>query len=183
MNKKASAIVEIFIILVVIVLTSALVLFLVKTGILTIKNQANQPPILNTEFIPYAREGTLTISEFAFCSYANEQYQCLDPKNHFTIGEDAYFRYIIKTTPYNGDILLIENYRILSSTGKVMLDIDKKNNYHYDIISQEPTESISFKDYFTIGKGIPSGTYSIELLIENPLLNKKTTLTQTFVVE
>ena len=183
MNKKASAIVEIFIILVVIVLTSALVLFLVKTGILTIKNQANQPPILNTEFIPYAREGTLTISEFAFCSYVNEQYQCLDPKNHFTIGEDAYFRYTIDTTPYYGDVMIIENYRLISASNKVMLDVDLKKNFQYDSSSDQQIESIFFKDYFTVGKGIPSGEYTLELHIENPLLNKKTTLTKTFFIE
>lgn len=183
MNTKASAVLEIFIILIAIVLTSALVLFLVKTGVLTVNSNNSNQQILNTEFIPYERQGSLSIKDFELCSYVNDQYQCLEPRTSFTIGDDAHFRFTIDTTPYYGDVIIIENYRILSSSGKVMLDIDLKKNFQYDATSQEKIESIFFKDYFSIGSGIPNGQYTLELNIENPLLNKQATLKKPFMIE
>ncbi len=182
MNNKAYATLEILIVLVAIVITSALILFLVQQGVLTVNSNTNQQ-ILNTEFIPYERQGSLAIKDFSFCSYVNEQYQCLEPQTTFTLGDDAYFRFTIDTTPYYGDVMIIENYRILSSTGKVMLDVDLKKNFQYDAASQEKIESIFFKDYFSIGKGIPNGQYTLELKIENPLLNKQSTVKKTFIIE
>lgn len=182
MNNKAYATLEILIVLVAIVITSALILFLVQQGVLTVQDNNNQQ-ILNTEFIPYERQGSLAIKEFQFCSYVNEQYQCLEPQTTFTLGDDAYFRFTIDTTPYYGDVIIIENYRILSAGGKLMLDVDLKKNFQYDASSQEKIESIFFKDYFSIGKGIPNGQYTLELKIENPLLNKQTTLKKPFLIE
>ncbi len=182
MNNKAYATLEIFIVLVAIVLTSALILFLVKEGVLTVNSNTDQQ-ILNAEFIPYERQGSLAIKDFSFCAYVNEQYQCLEPQTTFTLGDDAYFRFTIDTTPYYGDVIIIENYRILSAAGKLMLDVDLKKNFQYDAQSQEKIESIFFKDYFSIGKGIPNGQYTLELNIENPLLNKQATLKKPFLIE
>ncbi len=182
MNTKATAVLEIFIVLIAIVATSALVLVLVKQGVLSVQPTTNQQ-ILNSEFIPYERQGALEIKDFSLCSYVTDQYQCMEPRTSFTLGEYAYFRFTVDTTPYYGDVMIIENYRILSATGKVMLDVDLKKNFQYDASSQEKIESIFFKDYFSIGKGIPNGQYTLELKIENPLLNKQTTMQKHFLIE
>ena len=39
-----------------------------------------------------------------------------------------------------------------------------------------------FKDYFFIGEELPEGIYTLELVITNPLLDKKTTVVKTFEV-
>ena len=44
-------------------------------------------------------------------------------------------------------------------------------------------ELITFKDYFTLGERSDTGEYTLELVLENPLLQKKMTATKKFMVE
>lgn len=187
MNKSGKVITEILVMMVVIVLTSAIILFLVQSGLITVKAEGEQPQVLNTEFIPLGREGSLAVKDFKFCVYVDENYNCLSEKDGlkegFFLGDEVHFFFVVESTTANGEIMLIENYRIKDPSGKVLIDIDAKNNYHFEMSSKDKQETVSFKDYFTLADNSESGEYTLELILENPLLNKKTTLIKPFKVE
>jgi hypothetical protein len=77
---------------------------------------------------------------------------------------------------------LVENYRIRNPYGEIILDVDQKNNLHFDVSSKERVEMVTFKDYFKLGNDLPLGEYTLELVIENPLLDKKVVRSEKFVV-
>ena len=183
MNKHGSIMMELFIFLIVILLTSATVLFLVQSGILQVRADTGDVPILNMEFIPVGREGTLAIKEFQFCGRVNEQYQCIDPKETFIIGDEVHFRFVVETSTFNGEVMLVENYRLRDPSGKIVLGVDTKNNFHFEDASREKTESLVLKDYFITGINGQQGTYTLELILENPLLMKTVTLSKNFELE
>lgn len=183
MNKSGKVITEILVLMVVIVLTSAIILFLVQSGLITVKAEGEQAPVLNTEFIPLGREGYLTVKDFKFCIYIDENYNCLLEKDSFFQGDEVHFFFVVESTTANGEIMLIENYRLKDPSGKVLVDIDAKNNYHFEMSSKDKQETVSFKDYFTLADNSEPGEYTLELVLENPLLNKKATLSKTFLVE
>ena len=169
---------EILIFLIVVVLTSAVVLFLVQSGIVTVKADGEEVPILNAEFIPVGREGYVAIKEFQFCDTVDELYNCLGEKNTFQIGEEVHFRFIVESSTWNGEVMLVENYKLKSPTGETLLDVDEENNYHFNLQSGKKKELIYFKDYFVVNLGSAEGEYTVELVIDNPLLNKKVTTVQ-----
>ncbi len=187
MNKSGKVITEILVMMVVIVLTSAIILFLVQSGLITVKAEGEQPQVLNTEFIPLGREGYLTITDFKFCIFIDENYNCIlekdGLKDGFFLGDEVHFFFVVESTTANGEVMLIENYRIKDPIGKVLIDIDAKNNYHFEMSSKDKQETVSFKDYFTLADNSEPGEYTLELILENPLLNKKTTLIKSFQVE
>ena len=74
MNQKASVMMEILIFLVVAVFLSAAILFLVKSGVLETKSSYEEANVLNTEFLPTGRTGTLVLKEFEFCGYIDEDF-------------------------------------------------------------------------------------------------------------
>mgnify|MGYP005672969413 CR=1 FL=1 len=82
MNNKGKVIVELLVMLVVIVITSALILYLVQSGTISVKAENNQVSILNTEFIPMGREGYLAIKDFKFCNFDNYFINHLSSSKH-----------------------------------------------------------------------------------------------------
>lgn len=180
-TKTGNAAIELLVMLVIIVITSGVILYLVHSGIIAVKAEHEEVPILNAEFIPFVREGYLTVKDFRFCSSIDEQYNCL-PEQQFSFGEKIYFTFVVESSVYNGEVLIVENYRIKGSDGRVLLDVDEKNNFHFDINSRNKHELIKFKDYFVVNRSWPSGMYTLELVIKNPLLDKTATLTQDFAV-
>ncbi|MBI2669387.1 hypothetical protein HYX14_06110 [Candidatus Woesearchaeota archaeon] len=177
--KQASVVVEIFVLLIAIVLTSAGILFLVQAGILSVKAETGDVSLLNTEFIPYGREGTLEITHFEFCQNVGDDYQCINPKSVFSRGDEIYFRFDIETTPLNGQIILRENYRVQAPDGKIVIDVDTRKDYFLNMESKKE-EKVSFKDKLISEQQDFSGTYTVNLIVENPLINKKITLTKQF---
>jgi len=175
MNLKGN-ITEIMVMLIVAALTSALILSLVHFGVLSVRAENEEVSILNTEFIPFGREGYLTVKEFNFCSSIDENYNCLEPKEDFNFNEPVHFRFVVESSSYNGEIILAENYRLIDPNGNVLLDVDEKSNYNLDLKSSGDTELIYFKDYFVVNFGAPTGEYTLELLMENPLLTKNAAL-------
>ncbi len=173
---------EIVIFLIVVVLTSALVLFLVQSGIVTVKAESEDVSVLNAEFIPVGREGYLAIKEFQFCGAIDDLYNCLEEKSTFQVGEEVHFRFIVESSIWNGEAMIVENYRLKSPSGEVLLDVDEESNYHFNLQSAKKKEDIYFKDYFIINPGSEAGEYTLELVVENPLLNKKATLTKMFLI-
>lgn len=183
MNTHGASMVEFLVLLIMIVLTSATVLFLVKTEIVSVRAEGGEVSVLNTEFIPVGREGYLAIKEFQFCDAVDEVYNCLEEKSTFQIGEEVHFRFIVESSTWNGEAMLVENYRLKSPSGDVLLDVDEESNYHFNLQSTKRKEDIYFKDYFIVNPGSEIGEYTLELVIENPLLNKKTMLTEKAQIE
>ncbi len=182
MNTKANLALELLVLLVVVVITSAGVFGLVRAGVLTVK-QTTGASVLNADFIPFTREGYLAIQEFEFCSLVTDQFECVEPRTSFGKEDQIHFRFLLESTPFNGEIMVIENYKVIGPSGETVLDVDEKNNFHVDLRSGKETEQVYFKDYFTLGYNPEPGRYSVSLVLENPLLNKKTTLTKTVMVE
>src|SRR3989344_3324579 len=121
MNNRGS-VMEVLVLMIVVVLTSGVILLLVNTGIITVKAQSNEP-ILNTEFIPLGREGSLVIKEFKFCENVDESYNCINEKNSFNLGDEVHFVFKVESSTYNRDILLVENYQLVDPAGKVLLNV------------------------------------------------------------
>tara|TARA_Y100000034_G_C6787907_1_gene352548 strand:- start:404 stop:931 length:528 start_codon:yes stop_codon:yes gene_type:complete len=164
------------------VLISSLILTLIKFGIIDIESSPDESKsLLNTEFLPY-RGGSLTINDFQFCDSVNDNYQCLYSSNSFFQGDAVHFRFSVETSSYQGKIMLVENYQIRNPDGKMIFTVDLANNFHFDLLSENEQEIINFKDFFNVGDDIPLGTYSLDLIMENPLLNKKVTLTKEFEI-
>ena len=185
MNKKAS-IIEFMVLIIMIVLTSATVLFLVKTGVVSVRADdgvgAEEVSVLDTEFIPIGREGYLAIKEFQFCDSVDELYTCVGEKDRFNIGEEVHFRFVVESSTSNGEVRLVENYRLKSPSGEILLDVDEESNYHLNLQTGKKKELITFKDYFIVNQGSEEGEYTLELVMENVLLNKKATLTEKIVI-
>lgn len=181
-SRTGNIAIQVLLLVIVVAVTSAVVLVLVQTGIISINADEEEVSLLDTEFIPVSREGTMTIKEFQFCQMVDEQYTCQEERDHFNIGEEVHFRFLAESSTYNGEVMLVENYRLKDPRGNVILDVDEKNNYQFDLQSRQKKESIAFKDYFVLYQGAALGEYTLELMLENPLLSKKTTLTQKIFI-
>ena len=179
MNKQAGMVVQVLIMLILVVLTSITVLFFVKTGFIEVKGQVNEQ-ILYLEFLPFQREGTLNIRNFQFCDYIEES-QCYG-SNQFYLPADVHFLFIVESTVYNGEIKLIENYQIKDHLGRIILEVDDGDNFHFDLSSDRVTEEIVFTDFFTVNEELKPGTYTLDLIVENSILDKKITLSREFEI-
>lgn len=168
---------EILVFMIMIVLTSGVILLLVQSGIITVKAENEQVPILNAEFIPMGREGSLAIKSFKFCGDVDNNYNCIGEKKEFSIGDKVYFTFIVESSNYGGEVKIAENYRLLGPANQVLLEVDDSNNYNFNSQNNK-AEEINFKDYFVTEEGDPAGKYTINLIIQNPLINKKVTLTK-----
>ena len=182
MNQQGKVITELLVMLIMIVLTSGVILLLVQSGILSVKAENEQVSILNTEFIPMGREGSLAVKDFQLCDYVDPAYNCVNEGGTFVAGSEVHFRFVVESSTYNGDIMLVENYRVKDSQGKIIFDVEDKDNFHFDTSSSELKEKVSFKDYFVLAEDAPEGEYSLELIVENPLLVKRTVTFKTFKV-
>ena len=181
MDQQGSVIIQALIYLVVIILSSAGVLLLINLGVLTPKNSNEE--ILLSEFIPLGRSGELQITEFNFCGNVDSNFDCISPKEEFSPGEEVHFNFVVESSTYDGQIMVVENYRLMNPEDKILLEVDEKNNFHFDLQSNQDSERVKLKDYFVLGDEEKEGQYTLELLIENPLLNKKVTLTRSFMVK
>ena len=185
MNTSASAMVELLVLLVVAVLSSGVVLLLVHTGVLEVRsNDAEyaQEKILNTEFITLAKESAISIQAFQFCASVDEKYRCQDAKESFFIGERIYFRFVVESSSTDGKVLLVENYQVKDASGKVVLEVDQRNNLYVQKENIDTLAYVPFKDFLISEYGDASGVYTLELMIENPALDKKTTLKKEFML-
>ena len=180
-DKQGSLAVQLLIIVVVIVLSSIVVLLLVRAGILL--PQATDEPILNTEFLPVGRGGELVVREFEFCEFVTDDYRCLSSKERFSLGDEVHFRFVVESSPFDGQLLLVENYRVKGPEGALLLDVEEKNNFYVSAASVQDTEDVMIKDFFIIGSDEKPGPYTLELVLENPLIGKTVTVTKTFALE
>ncbi|MEK6938182.1 MAG: hypothetical protein AABX04_04015, partial [Nanoarchaeota archaeon] len=149
-NKHGKIELEILIFVIIILVVSGIIFGLIRAGILNVRPGMEQVSVLNAEFIPFTREGTLAINTFQFCGFVDEQYGCFDPRSTFGFGEAIRFTFVVESSPYNGLIKLVENYRVTAPSGKTVLEAEDTSNFNYELKSSKPTEKVSFKDYFTI---------------------------------
>ncbi len=194
MNPHASVMLELLIFVITVILTTTIVLFLVQTGVIGVQTNeqgeseraGQEVSILNAEFLPLGREGTLGINEFQWCNFVNERYQCVGEKggenDNFVLGEEVHFRFVVESSTVNGELMLVENYRLLEPTGNVILDFGQRNDFTVNLYSSKKSELVTFKDYFIIEPGSESGSYTLELSVKNPLLNTQARITQKIMV-
>lgn len=180
-NKKGGIAIKILILLVVIVVTSASILLLIRYEVLNV-NEGPQEQILNTEFIPSGREGTVAVKDFSFCSEIDDSYKCIGPRSNFLIGERIHLRFTIETTPYNEDVIIVQNSRVLGPDGNVILEAESKSDYEFIGKSNSQIEDINFRDFLISEDGDELGTYTFELLIANPILDKRVKIVEEFVL-
>lgn len=180
MNKNGKIALEILIILVVMVFTSALILVLVKTGVIAVRSDVTAEPILNAEFLPVGRIGNLAIVSFEFCSFVDDDLNCFEDKDEFTRDENVYVRFLVESTAYNGDVLLIRNYRIKNPSGEIVLEVDQSNSYTFEVEGGGKSERIVFADFFVMDDESLLGEYTLDVIVENPLLEKRITQSEKF---
>ena len=77
----------------------------------------------------------------------------------------------------------MENYQVKSSEGTVLLSAETKDSFYFKGTSKKDSEIVYVKDYFTVFEGAETDDYTLDIVIENPLLGKETTLTKKFSVE
>lgn len=181
MNKRGKFAIEILIILIVVVITSAAIFSLVQSGLIEVKEK-EEVSIIDMEFIPYVREGSLIIKDFKFCKEVGENYDCVEESRRFGKPGPVFFRFIIESTTVNGDVMLVENYRLRDAQGNVLLEVGGKDDFHLVAESDKEMQEIYFKDHLLVEEGDKEGKYILELVVENPLLNKKVTLIEGFEI-
>lgn len=182
MNKQGSAVIVLLAFLIVIVLTSATILFLVKSGVIETTDESEDVSLLNTEFLPLGGVGVLAITDFQFCEFVTDKYVCQGPTDRFELGQEVHFRFVVESSTVNDEIFLVENYRLLDSDGQVLLDVEERSDFNYNAGTSRSQERVIFKDYFILGDDEKEGEYTLELFMENPSLNKKAKLVKQFEV-
>ncbi len=180
MDKKGGMVMVLLLMLVVIVITIAVVLLLVRAEVIAVRPEYGEVPLLDAEFVPVGGEGVLVVKEFQFCGRVNEQYQCLEPKETFTVGEEVHFQFTVESSTFNQGVIIIENYRLLDPQGRIILDLDSRPDFLFEAASQARSGLVAFHDYFLTGQGLVEGEYTLELHLENPLIGKKVTAVKNF---
>ncbi len=173
---------EILLLMIVIVVTSAAILFLVSSGLIQVKGNVQAEPILNAEFIPLGKPGYLALGKFEFCSFVDENFECLEEKNQFEPSEDVFVRFVVESSTYNGEVALVRNYQITNPLGEIVFEADQKNNYFFEINSPREYEPVVFADYFVLGADAVPGEYTLKVIIKNPLLEKEITVKKKFIL-
>jgi len=181
-NKKGRVFVQILILLIVIVFTSAVVLLLINLDVINVSDKGSTS-LLDTEFIPVGgRVGFLAVKEFDFCGFINEDFECFGEGEEFLSGEDVYVRFLVESSTSNGQVMLVRNYRMINPSGEVILELDQKNDYNYETKTDQERERIAFADFFPTDENFEEGEYSLEIVIVNPLLKKEIVVTKKFLL-
>lgn len=173
---------ELLLVLVTMVFTSAVVFTIISLSVVEVEASSDTTSMLNTEFLPFGRGGELVINNFRFCDYESNLNGCWQENEYFYPNEEVHFFFEVISSTYYGDILLVENYQLLGPSGEVILSVEAKNNYYYEIESNREKETVYFIDYFILGSDAVPGTYTVNLIINNQLLEKQVVLTETFQV-
>lgn len=173
---------EVFIVLITMVVTSAAILLLVRSGTIEVKEDVVAEPVLNAEFLPTGRDGFLAVKDFAFCSYVDENLNCLARQEEFGKTENVYVWFVVESSVTDGQVMLLRNYKMSDPLGGVVLQAEQGNGYNFELSSGRKTENVVFGEFFILGEDAIAGEYTLDVIIENPLLEKKMTLTKKFMV-
>ena len=182
MHKRGRIEIEVFIVLITIVVTSAVILLLVKSGTIEVRGEVVTEPVLNAEFLPVGREGFLAVKDFAFCSYVDADLNCVERQNEFGKTENVYVWFAVESSVTDGQVMLLRNHQITNPQGQIVLQAEQKDAYNLELQSEKKTENIVFADFFVMGQDAIPGEYTLDVILENPLLDKKVTLTKKFTI-
>ncbi|PIN73920.1 hypothetical protein COV20_02280 [Candidatus Woesearchaeota archaeon CG10_big_fil_rev_8_21_14_0_10_45_16] len=180
LSKKGGLLVQVLVVLIVIILTSGLILYLVSSGVLTPDPARAEVDILNAEFIPLERTGTLTIKEFDMCEFVDEELNCFHKTSEFQRGTNIYLRALVESTVFGGQLSVGRNYRVVDSQGKVILELEDTNQRDFDYDLEGTKENLAFSDTLFFEDEVPAGDYELQLIVENQLTMKQATLTRGF---
>ncbi|MBT3298547.1 hypothetical protein HN385_06480 [archaeon] len=183
-NKKGAIAIEALVVLVTIVITSSVIFTLVSLGVVGVDESSAvaQSDLLNTEFLGMGRSGQIVVDNFRFCSSNGALSGCLIESYYFYPGDEVHFFFEVESSTYADEIMIVENYELIGPDGGIILSVEAENDYYYEMESSKSTELVYFKDYFTLGSRSSSGEYTLNLYLNNPLIDKSTTLTKTFNV-
>ncbi|MBI2572965.1 hypothetical protein HYV86_03850 [Candidatus Woesearchaeota archaeon] len=183
-SNKGSVLVQVAVIAIVAAITTGIMLLLIYVGAFEeSSDQAQQVSLLNTEFIPLGRGGDLQIRQFDFCKYVDVKFNCYQKTDVFAKGDEIYLRFLVQSSTYDNQIMLVRNYRIVNPQGNIILNLEEKNSYLLEHESTKENEPAAFADYFTLGDNPDLGEYQVEIMVENPLLDKRISLVKRFRVE
>ena len=182
MHNRGRIEIELFIVLITIVVTSAVILLLVKSGTIEVKDDVITEPVLNAEFLPAGLEGFLAVKDFAFCGYVDEDLNCLNRQEEFGKTENVYVWFVVESSVTDGQVMLLRNHKITNPEGQVVLQAEQKEAYNLELQSEKNTENIIIADFFVMGADALPGEYTLDVILENQLLNKKVTLTKKFMI-
>ena len=182
MHKRGRIEVEFFIVLITIVVTSAVILLLVKFGTIEVREEAVAEPVLNAEFLPTGKEGFLAMKDFAFCSYVDADLNCVGKQEDFSKGEDVYVWFVVESSVIDRRVMLLRNYEMRDPAGELVLQAEQKNAYNFELSSQGKTEEVVFGEFFLLGDEAIAGEYTLDIIVENLLLEKKITITRKFML-
>lgn len=181
MDKRGNVAIKVLLILILIVIVSGITLTLVKVGVLA--PGANQGEVLNTEFLPVGRDGSISITSFDFCRSVSLSYDCIQPTKIFAPEQQVHFRFVVESTVYEELIHLVESYQVRDPSGVVVLSTTTREALRVEGQSQDSVEQVSFRDYFVIGSDAVAGEYTLELTLENPLFGKEVSKIMRFTIE
>ncbi len=178
MDKKGRIEIQVLVILIVVVITSALILFLVRSGTIKVKEDAVSEPVLNTEFLPLGKDLTLSIKDFSFCSYVDENLNCEPQAQDFDALDNIYVRFVVQSS-LKEQMILQRNYRIRNPLGEIVLQADPRNTYDFE--ASNVGDAI-FADFFVLSEDAIVGRYTLDIIVTDALSGKKVTLTKDFMV-
>jgi hypothetical protein len=172
LNKKGKVITELLVMGILVVVISAVILGLIQSGVLMVRAEGPDVDVLNTEFIPLARTGSLVVKDFGFCRFVDADYNCVNKLKKFPLGSDVHFSFVVESSESEGEVVIIQNYKVKGPDGRLLLDVNDEQNF---IGAGE----LKFKEYFVTSPALAEGEYSIELIVENPLIGKKARIIKT----
>lgn len=178
MGKRGGMAAQLLVMMILVVITSAVILFLVDLGVLEVDN-TNQQSVLNTEFIPLQREGYLAVKDFSFCSKVNNNFDCQQPRTAFNRGEKVYMRYVVESSISASNVVLEYNFNIKNSEGVILYESKVAN---FEEAGDEGTKRVYIRDSFNIGEDANPGKYIMDIVVYNSLLNKKVVISENFII-
>jgi hypothetical protein len=176
--KQAKIATEILIVLIIVVFTASFILFLVKSGVVSVE-EGQEVNFLNAEFIPVSSSSTLAIKDFSFCSSVKD-FVC-EQETEFNFGQEIHFLIAFESSVINNNVAIVENYNIRDNNEKIIFSSQQKEDFFFEYPSGKQKEILPFSDFFTVAYG-EEGEYTLELLIDNPLLDKNIKLVETFTL-
>ncbi len=179
MNKKALTSSEGIVVAIIILLVVTTMFLLSYLGVIPARKY-EPVEVLQADFIPYQREGKLSITEVKLCEALDTQKNCINEKTTFTKPTTVSIRAVVETSPTNGKVFLLENYRVRGPDGLVILTADSDLPFEMD--SSLASQEVLFTDFFSLAEDLSAGPYTFELVITNPLLNQEATSTSELVV-
>jgi hypothetical protein len=183
-GRKGGLAIESLALLVTALISSALVFYLVQSGVVSVSGSGDgtsvsnsQSEFLNIEYLPISKGGTLVIQDFSLCyneDVNKETLKCKQERELFFLGDEVHFSFSVISSSYLGSIELLENYRLRGPDNEILLDVNSRDDYEFATDTEESIQQVYFEDYFILDSVDPIGEYTLELVVKNNLIGKET---------